>query len=139
MKKFLFLLFLGGIIVLFSYQVDYYFGQALWVGWWAANVLHFLGGIYAFFFIRSLYYLTKKYHKTTTAFLFEIIIFAVGAIILGVVWEWYEFIFVYKYGTFAMSKWSITTYIDTIYDLMLDSVGALFAGVYLLIKNEKNK
>jgi len=139
MKKFLLLLFLGGIFVLFSYLTAYYFGPRSWTEWWIANVLHFLGGIYAFFFARSLYYLTEKYHRTTTAFLFEIIVFVGGALILGVLWEWYEFIFIYKYGTFALSQLSVTVYIDTITDLMFDLLGALLAGLYLVIKNGKNK
>lgn len=139
MKKFLLLLFLGGVIVLFSYLVAYYFGPASWAEWRIANVLHLLGGIYAFFFVRTLYYLTEKYHRTTTAFLFEIIVFVGGALILGVIWEWYEFVFTYKFGTFTPSQLNITTYIDTITDLMFDLLGALSAGVYLVIRNGKNK
>lgn len=139
MKKFLFLLFLGGVIVLFSYWVTYYFGPASRAGWWVANGLHFLGGIYAFFFIRSLYYLTEEYHGTTTAFLFEMIIFTGGALILGVIWEWYEFVFIYEYGTFAMSQLSVTIYNDTMLDLVFDLAGALSAGAYLIARNEKNR
>lgn len=139
MKKFLFLLSLGGGIVLFSYLVAYYLGPTSMANWWVNNIFHFLGGIYAFFFIRSLYYLTEKYHKTITAFPFEIIIFVGGALILGVLWEWYEFVFFYKYGTSMMSQLSITTYIDTVLDLVFDLVGALSAGIYLFVKNGKNK
>ncbi len=139
MKKFLFLLFLGGGIVIFSHWVGYYFGPRSLTGWRVANVLHFLGGIYAFFFIRAFYYLTEKYHKTVTAFWFEMIIFAGGALILGVIWEWYEFVFIYKYGALAVSQFSVTTYIDTIYDLVFDLVGATCAGAYLFIRNGKNK
>ena len=139
MKKFLVLLFLGGFIVLFSYWVGYYFGPSSWEGWHVANILHFLGGIYALFFVRSLYNLTKKHHKTITAFPFEIIIFVGGVLILGVLWEWYEFIFIYNYGASMMSRISISTYIDTMYDLMLDLTGAVLAGVYLFVKNGKNK
>ena len=139
MKKFLHLLFLGGIIVFCSYLSAYYFGPEARVKWWIDNVFHFWGGIYAFFFIRYLYYLTKKYHNTTTTFLFEIMIFAGGALILGVLWEWYEFIFAYQYGIFALSQQSITTYTDTIIDLTLDLFGALSAGFYLVIKNDKSE
>jgi len=140
MKKFPLLLFLGSIIVLFSCLVDYYFSPtSSWTGWWIANVFHVLGGIYAFFFVRALYHLTEKYHKTTTTFWFEIIIFAGGALILGVLWEWYEFVFIYKFGTSSLSQLSVTTYIDTILDLVFDAVGILFVSVYLFIKNGKNK
>ncbi|MDO8443797.1 MAG: hypothetical protein Q7S78_02345 [Candidatus Azambacteria bacterium] len=139
MKKFPSFLFLGGAIVALSYLADFYLNLGLLTGWWVANIFHFFGGIYAFFFIRAFYYLTEKYHKTITAFWFEMVIFAGGALILGVFWEWYEFVFYYKFGTFAISQWSVTTYMDTIYDLMFDLVGATFAGAYLFIRNGKNK
>ncbi len=139
MKKFLLLLFLGAVIVVLANLAAYYFGPASWTGWWVASIFHFLGGVYAFFFVRSLYRLTEKRHKTTTVFLFKIIIFAGGALVLGVIWEWYEFIFIYNYGALARSQLTITTYSDTITDLMFDLLGALSSSVYLIVKNGKNK
>lgn len=132
--RFLFLLFLGGLIVLTSFLFGWYFGLTSLLSWWLANSFHFLGGIYAFFFIRFIFGATRKYHKTETAFLMKIIIFSGGALILGVLWEWYEFIFIYQ-----LSPKGISVYFDTMTDLAFDLAGALSAGVYLIIKNGKNK
>lgn len=122
-----------------SFLFGWYFGLTSLFSWWFANGLHFLGGIYAFFFIRFVFNSTYKYHKTETAFLMKIIIFSGGALILGVLWEWYEFIFIYQYGAFGLSPKGITVYSDTITDLMFDLLGAALAGVYLIVKNGKNK
>lgn len=132
--RFMFLLFLGGLIVLTSFLFGWYFGLTSLLSWWLANSFHFLGGIYAFFFIRFIFGATRKYHKTETVFLMKIIIFSGGALILGVFWEWYEFIFIYQ-----LSPKGISVYFDTMTDLVFDLAGALSAGVYLIIKNGKNK
>lgn len=137
--KFLFLVFLGGLIVLASFLFDRYSNLTPLTNWWVANSFHFFGGIYAFFFIRFVFNYTRKYHKTETMFLMKIIIFAGGALILGVLWEWYEFIFVYRYEAFSLSPKGIAVYFDTVTDLMFDLLGALSAGIYLIIKNGKNK
>ena len=139
MKKFIILLFLGGIIVLFSYLTGYYFSFDSLAVWWISNALHFLGGIYAFFFIRFIFNFTYKHHKTKTAFLMEIIIFVGGALIIGLLWEWYEFIFVFKYGALILEPKGISVYFDTMIDLMFDLLGALSASIYLIVKNGKNK
>ncbi len=137
--KFLFLLFLGGLIVLASFLFGWYFGLTSLFSWWFANSFHFLGGVYAFFFIKFIFGATRKYHKTDTAFLMKIIIFSGGALILGVIWEWYEFIFFYRHGTFGLSPKSISVYFDTLTDLIFDLLGALSAGIYFIIRNGKNK
>ena len=137
--KFLFLLFLGGLIVLASFLFGWYFGLTSLSDWWLANSLHFIGGIYAFFFAKFVFNFTHEYHKTETAFLMKIIIFTGSALILGVLWEWYEFIFIYQYETFRLFSKGITLYSDTITDLMFDLLGALSAGIYLIVKNGKNK
>jgi len=69
----------------------------------------------------------------------KIIIFTSGALILGVIWEWYEFIFIYQYGAFELLPKGITIYFDTLTDLMFDLLGAASVGVYLIVKNGKNK
>ena len=137
--KFIFLLFLGGIIVLASFLFGRYFGLTSLVSWWLANSIHFIGGVYAFFFTKFVFNLTIKYHKTETAFLMKVVIFVGSALILGVLWEWYEFIFIYRYGTFGLSPKGISVYSDTMTDLMFDLLGALSAGIYLILKNGKNK
>ena len=139
MKKFIILLFLGGIIVLFSYLTGYYFGLESRAVWLIDNALHFLGGIYAFFFIRFIFNFTYKHHKTETAFLMEIMIFVGGALILGLLWEWYEFIFVFKYGAFTLEPKGISVYFDTMIDLMFDLIGALSVSFYYLVRRKWKK
>lgn len=139
MVKFLFLLFLGGLIVLTSFLFSWYLGPTSLINWQLDNGLHFIGGIYAFFFIRFIFNLTHKYHKTETAFLMKILIFVACALVLGLLWEWYEFIFVFKYGTLTLEPKGISVYFDTMIDLAFDLLGALSAGVFLIVKNGKNK
>lgn len=69
----------------------------------------------------------------------KIIIFSGGALIIGVLWEWYEFVFIYRYGVLGLSPKGVTVYSDTMTDLMFDLLGALSAGIYLIVKNGKNK
>ena len=137
--NFIFLLFLGGLIVLISFLFGWYFGLTSLFSWWLANSLHFFGGVYVFFFIRFIFNATRKYHKTETAFLMEIIIFTGGALILGLLWEWFEFIFIFKYGALILEPKGITIYFDTMTDLMFDLLGAASVGIYLIVKNGKNK
>lgn len=139
MKKLFILLFLGGIIALFSYLAGYYLGTESRAAWRINNILHFLGGVYAFFFVGSVFDITKKYHNTAAAPLMRSIIFVLGALFLGVLWEWYELFFIYWKDILSSLK-SNPIYIDTMGDLALDLSGALLAGFYyIFIKNGKNK
>ena len=115
--KFLFLLFLGGLIVLVSFLFGKYFGLISITGWWVANALHFIGGVYAFFFIKFVFNSTRKYHKIETALLMKVAIFSSGALVLGVLWEWYEFIFIFKFGTLILEAKGISVYFDTMFEI----------------------
>lgn len=140
MKNFLILLFLGGIIAISSYLAGYYFGAESRVAWRINNTLHFLGGVYAFFFIGSVFNVTKRYHNTIAAPLAKSVIFIFGALFLGVLWEWYELFFIYWQKVFVMKNQGAAIYIDTMGDLALDLLGALSAGFYyIFVKNGKNK
>ena len=139
MKKFIVLLFLGGIIVLFSYLTGYYFGLESRIVGLISNSLHFLSGIYAFFFVVSVFDITKKYHNTITVPLMESLIFICGALALGVIWEWYEFIFIYWDKVFILNKQSTLIYVDTVSDLALDLLGALSASFCYLIRKKWKK
>ena len=139
MKKFIILLFLGGAIVLFSYLIGGYFGLESRQVWVISNALHFLGGIYAFFFVNSLFNITKKYHNTTTSPLFKALFFVSGALTLGVLWEWYELIFIFWDNIFILKSSSVAIYVDTMGDLALDLFGALLASFYYLYKESWRK
>jgi len=139
MKKFFILLFLGAVIALSSYSAGYYFGSGSQIAWWINNGLHFLGGAYAFFFIGSVFDITKKYHNTVTTSLMRAVIFLFGALVLGVIWEWYELFFIYWNSTVLMTKGN-GVYLDTMGDLALDLLGATFSGFYYtIIKNGRKK
>ncbi len=126
-KKKIYIFFIvGGAIVATAYLFGWILGDT-WMGWWVANVLHFIGGFYAFFFVRATFLYTKLLHQTSTKFWMEIILFIAGALILGVFWEWYE-LAVDRYQLFVMGEPSIMTYADNIGDLIIDTLGAAVAA-----------
>lgn len=140
MKKFFILLFLGGIIALSSYSAGHYLGVESRIVWRINNTLHFLGGLYAFFLISSIFDITKNYHNTVSTFVMKAVIFIFGALFLGVLWEWFELFFIYWEKVSMLKNQGAAIYIDTMGDLALDLFGALSAGFYYtVIKNGKNK
>lgn len=126
---------MGGLIVATTFFVGWYFGVGTWDAWWAANIIHFIGGAYAFFFVRAVFYYTKSYHRTTAVFWAETVLFIVGALLLGVFWEWFEFI-LDRYRVFIAGELSLMTYADNIGDLIIDFLGAVVVGVYLYVKRK---
>ena len=141
MKKTVGLLVLGGCIVFLAYTLAYIFGDSL-LGWWLANILHFSGWLYAVLFLRTLFNSTGKYHQTKTAWWMKLLIFIFGALVMGVLWEWYEFVFIYWNKIFVLhQEWAILAiYVDTMSDLFIDLLGAMAAGIYLSLHlwNRKN-
>ncbi len=129
-KTVLLLLAAGGGIVAISFVVDRIFGVGTWAAWRIASILHVIGGAYGFFFVRALFFYSRGAHRTVTAHWMETIIFVGGALVLGVMWEWYEFA-VDRYHVIAMGGESIMTYADNIGDLLFDAAGALAAAFFL--------
>ncbi len=127
------LLAVGGLIVATTFFVGWYFGIGTWEAWWVANALHFIGGAYAFFFVRAVFYVTRPYHKINAAPWAEIFLFVAGALILGVFWEWFEFV-IDRYRVLIVGKESLMTYADNIGDLIIDTLGALLAASYFFKK-----
>lgn len=130
------MLVIGGAIVATNFVVIWLFGDRTWTNWWIANVLHFLGGFYAFFFVRACFLYTKSKHQISAPPLAEIILFIVGAVIMGVFWEWFELL-LDRYRVFIEMKPSAMTYADNIGDLITDTLGAIAAGVYAWKKKPK--
>lgn len=118
-----------------TFFVGWYFGIGTWEAWWVANAIHFVGGAYAFFFVRAVFYYTKPYHRTTVALWMETALFIAGALILGVFWEWFEFI-LDRYRVFIAGEPSLMTYADNIGDLIIDFLGSVVVGVYLYVKHK---
>ncbi|OGD30520.1 hypothetical protein A2833_02745 [Candidatus Azambacteria bacterium RIFCSPHIGHO2_01_FULL_44_55] len=136
MKKVINLLFLGVATVFLSYASASFLDITTWTWWWISNIFHFAGGIYAFFLARAIFRSTERYHRTQALFLMEIVIFILGALAVGVLWEWYE-LAVDRYNIFIRHKASIMTYADNIGDLITDFLGALTAGIYLAFKRKR--
>lgn len=128
LKKIYILLAVGGAIVATTFVVGKIFGIATWTSWWIANVLHFIGGFYAFFFIEAVYQYTRDRHRISAPPLTEIALFIVGALIMGVVWEWFE-LSLDRYRVFIDGLPSFMTYADNIGDLITDTAGAILAGI----------
>ncbi len=105
-----------------------FLGFGSWEAWWISNLLHFLGGAYAFFFTRAVFLYTKPRHQISARASIEILFFIAGALILGVFWEWFEFA-LDRYRVLAAGELSLMTYPDTIGDLILDTLGAVIAGI----------
>jgi len=128
-KNIYILLGIGGLFVFISESFYLFADPFSWSGWWAANVLHTLGGVYAFFFCRALWLYMKSFNKMEIPLPIEIMIWIGGALIVGVFWEWYEFI-LDRYGVWVLGNVSLATYADNIGDLLIDFFGALLAGIY---------
>ena len=120
-----------------AYVPNFLFDPATsWTKWWIDNGFHTLGGAYAFFFVRALWRYAKLHYHIDMPFGGELIIWAGGALMIGVFWEWYELI-VDRYEVFILHIPSIMTYADNIGDLAFDTLGALIAGAYLFWKSKR--
>ena len=119
-----------------AFVVGSVFVEESWIGWWFANVMHFLGGFYAFFFVRACFLYTKSRHQIEAPPLTEIMLFIAGALIMGVFWEWYQLL-VDRYRVFIEGLPSVMTYADNIGDLITDTAGAIVAGIYVWKRKPK--
>ena len=120
--------------------------------WWD-DLLHTVSGvIVGFIGFLIVYKLNHKYSMDFNPLLIAIFAFTFS-VTIGVIWEIFEFLMDVWFGT-AMQKWNLpeTTSLmgrpyqgsglrDTMSDLILASLGALFTSVfcYFLYKNEKRK
>ena len=113
-----------------TFLVGLIWGVGTWESWWISNFLHFLGGVYAVFFVRELFNFAKTRHQILVPRWMEVIIWIGGALILGVFWEWFEF-GLDRYRVLIAGKPSFMTYADNIGDLIIDTLGAFAAGIYI--------
>jgi hypothetical protein len=120
--------------------------------WWD-DLLHTLSGvIIGFLGFLIVYKLNHKYSMDFNPLLIALFAYTFS-VTIGVIWEIFEFLMDVYFGT-AMQKWNLpeTTSLmgrpyqgsglrDTMSDLILASLGALFTSVfcYFLYKNEKRK
>lgn len=129
MRRIYIFLGVGAAIVIVAYIVQWLFGFQSYASWLASIGFHVLGGAYAFFFIRAIF-LYKRPAEAVFPPALSVLIFMSGAVFLGVVWEWYEFL-VDWYRISALGKESLMTYPDTIGDLFLDFFGAVIASFFI--------
>lgn len=127
---------MGSAIVSLAYLGVFFWGLNSWEWFWGAIIFHFTGGIYAFFLVREIFRFTAKYHKTQTSFLMEIMIFILGALAIGVFWEWYE-LAIDRYNVLIKHRQSTMPYADNIGDLVMDFLGASVASLYLMYKKRR--
>lgn len=94
-----------------------------WKFLWLDAPMHFLGGLWVGLMTLLISSLFIKRPETVKHF--NIILLAVGsAIMIGVLWEIFEYVF-------GISIASHSVFIrDTVTDLILDSIGGLVAGIY---------
>ena len=130
------LLVWGSIILAAAYAANFFIPDP-WVHWAIANVFHVAGGAYAFFFVRAVFLYTAPSHQTRATWWMELLIFAGGALIIGVFWEWCELL-IDRYKLFILREPSIMTYADNIGDLLFDAIGAATAA-YFFRKHGKRK
>lgn len=130
-------LVVGGALVAIAFLLNWVFGPWSWRAWEASNVLHIVGGAYAFYFIRALFILTRERHRIATSRNFEALLFIAGAVIMGVIWEWYE-LGVDRYQFLVLGEPSMMTYADNIGDLLFDAAGAAVAAIIFLRRGKQN-
>lgn len=129
-KKIYILLFIGGLIVAANGAVSYLiFGPASWNAWRVANGAHFIGGLYAFFFLRAIFEYTKETHQIKAPPAVEFVLLVMGALMLGLFWEWFEFA-IDRYQVLILGRRSVMTYADNIGDLIIDALGATAAAIF---------
>ena len=118
-------------IVLTHLGIDPYMQYA-----WLSPLMHTLGGFVTTWSLVMLFTtLQKRYRlKITPEPLVYLCLVAV-ALSIGVVWEWYEFLWDTFFGTLYQP-----TIIDTMTDLCMDMIGAaLFVLFFLSIQPKKRR
>lgn len=110
--------------------------------WWWDDMLHGLSGIIlGLFGFLAIYFFNARYNMSLNPVFVAVFVFSF-AIMLGVVWEIYEFVVDVAFGT-AMQQWNMppnATVVgrdfqgmglrDTMSDLIVASVGATVAAVF---------
>ena len=102
-----------------------------WSLWWYDVLMHFLGGLTVGFATLWLVRLRTGYNFSLVQCL-RIVLY--GGIFVGIVWEIFELY--YHVTTFDDGIYFVT---DTMGDLIMDTIGALVAGVWgynILKKND---
>lgn len=92
--------------------------------WWFDNLMHFLGGAFLAFFGATLFFNQIKNKTNKNIFVFLIFL----ALIFGIGWEAFE----YATQFFIKDSEIIAHKIDSIFDLIFDILGGMFATLFVL-------
>jgi len=105
--------------------------------WWWDKLLHTLSGVgLGLIGFAIIYYIYRLRRFTASPFLIAIFSFTF-AVTFGVLWELFEFMMDNNFGTNMMRSGLH----DTMWDLVVDSVGALLASIaaYTYVKHKEKK
>jgi len=108
------------LAVLYFFDVQFYLD---WIYWWYDMVLHFLGGVTVGLFALWGFEHFSDFNPQSKV---RVLIWGVVLVlIVGVLWEWFEL-----YVGFTMLDDGMEYVVDTISDLILDTLGAILTLVY---------
>lgn len=103
--------------------------------WWFDIPMHFMGGAWvALLFFRIFIDIIDKKSLYSLFEISKLVILAIAfAVMIGVFWEFFEFIASRIFNMYLQGD-----LIDTMTDLLMDTIGGLFSGVIgaLLLKKE---
>jgi len=126
-RALVFLLLLIGAIHIAGILNSWYFTYP-----WIDIPMHFLGGMWAVFFLFWIFEKKKNDYLFTSPKVLSFL-FALGfAALVGILWEFFEFLFDVFISSRGFAYAAQTSSADTMGDLFMDLVGGFFAWSALL-------
>jgi hypothetical protein len=130
-------LIVGIVAAILTLHVTAIYQEWYWSLAWIDIVLHVLGGAwvaFVFFYVQSK---CAPSLLRTTPFLFSLVLIAGFVMLVGVVWEWFEFGFDVFFAQ-ERAEWRAQLgLVDTMGDLFADLVGGVVVGLYGIIASRK--
>lgn len=99
---------------------------------WLDVPMHFVGGLWITLYLLSWYYTASRTKKKERAPLFVLTYALAVTLVIGVLWEVFEF------SVDTIIEFSQHNPGDTLLDLVMDAIGALF-GAYVFLRGGYNK
>lgn len=125
------------IVLVFLHNIFGIFGIYHSV-WWTDDLMHFLGGAWLASLFFYIFKIKNKAIESKSNFLTQIILALGFVVLIGVFWEFYEFLAdVYLYKTHSLTlSFDPLLLFDTLGDLFLDLCGGLiFSWVFINFLN----
>ena len=125
----IFILFLAGLVAILNYvAIDNFL---YWRFWWFDILMHFLGGLLIGLMSLWAYFYSDFFKNSKVEKNILIIISLISVWFIGVGWEIFEILIEPEYFKEGYI-------LDTILDLVMDTLGAIVAGLILLKINKKD-